>query len=154
MADLLDRLVEQVPYLGFLGIRLDRHGDELTVVLPFKEALIGNPVPRALHGGATAAFLEVTAVGQLCAETGLVGTDQNGEPGAGWPLLPRTIDFTIDYLRPGLPRDAYARAHVSRAGRRFASVRVEAWQEARARPFAQAVGHFLMPPRPGSGAGA
>ena len=31
-------------------------------------------------------------------------------------------------------------------GRRYASVHVEAWQDNRARLFAQATGHFLMPP--------
>jgi acyl-coenzyme A thioesterase PaaI-like protein len=63
------------------------------------------------------------------------------------PRLPKTIDFTVDYLRTGLPRDAYARARVNRSGRRYASVHVEAWQDNRARPFAQATGHFLMPSR-------
>jgi acyl-coenzyme A thioesterase PaaI-like protein len=62
------------------------------------------------------------------------------------PRLPKTIDFTVDYLRSGLPRDAYARARVNRSGRRYASVHVEAWQDNRARLFAQATGHFLMPP--------
>ena len=62
-----------------------------------------------------------------------------------FPPLPKTIDFTIDYLRAGLPRDAYARARVNRSGRRYASVHVEAWQDNRARLFAQATGHFLMP---------
>ena len=61
------------------------------------------------------------------------------------PRLPKTIDFTVDYLRSGLPRDAYARARVVRSGRRYASVHVEAWQDNRARLFAQATGHFLMP---------
>jgi acyl-coenzyme A thioesterase PaaI-like protein len=61
------------------------------------------------------------------------------------PRLPKTIDLTVDYLRSGLPRDAYARAEIARSGRRYASVRVEAWQDNRARPFAQASGHFLMP---------
>jgi acyl-coenzyme A thioesterase PaaI-like protein len=63
------------------------------------------------------------------------------------PSLPKTIDFTVDYLRSGLPRDAYARARVARAGRRYASVNVEAWQDNRARLFTQANGHFLMPER-------
>ena len=62
-----------------------------------------------------------------------------------FPPLPKTIDFTVDYLRSGLPRDAYARARVNRSGRRYASVHVEAWQDNRARLFAQATGHFLMP---------
>ena len=65
------------------------------------------------------------------------------------PRLPKTIDFTVDYLRSGLPRDAYARARVNRSGRRYASVHVEAWQDNRARPIAQATGHFLMPDREG-----
>lgn len=63
--------------------------------------------------------------------------------------LPKTVDFTVDYLRSGLPRDAYARARVNRSGRRFASVHVEAWQDNRTRLFAQGTGHFLMPERNG-----
>jgi acyl-coenzyme A thioesterase PaaI-like protein len=65
------------------------------------------------------------------------------------PRLPKTIDFTVDYLRSGLPRDAYARAKVNRSGRRYASVYVEAWQDNRTRTYAQATGHFLMPRRDG-----
>ncbi|MEO1152880.1 MAG: PaaI family thioesterase, partial [Pseudomonadota bacterium] len=49
----------------------------------------------------------------------------------------------------GLPRDAYARARVTRSGRRYASVMVEAWQDNRDRLIAQATGHFLMPTRDG-----
>ena len=63
------------------------------------------------------------------------------------PRLPKTIDFTVDYLRSGLPRDCYARARVNRSGRRYASVHVEAWQDNRSRLVAQATGHFLMPDR-------
>ena len=72
--------------------------------------------------------------------------------GKALPPLPRTIDFTVDYLRSGLPRDAYARARILRSGRRYASVTVEAWQDNRARLFAQGTGHFLMPDPAGDGA--
>ena len=41
------------------------------------------------------------------------------------------------------------RARVNRQGRRYASVHVEAWQDHRQKLFAQATGHFLMPPRDG-----
>ena len=78
-----------------------------------------------------------------------VGRDRGGRRpcrDAAAAGLPKTIDFTVDYLRAGLPRDAYARARVNRSGRRYASVHVEAWQDNRARLFAQATGHFLMPP--------
>jgi acyl-coenzyme A thioesterase PaaI-like protein len=145
----LRRLVEAVPYIQFLGIRFDRRGDELTAILPFDDALIGNPRLPALHGGATAAFLEVAAIVELswtsiwdAMETGQLDPSSVRAKGLA---MPKTIDFTIDYLRPGLPRDAYARARVNRSGRRYASVHVEAWQDNRSRLFAQATGHFLMP---------
>ena len=61
-------------------------------------------------------------------------------------VLPGFAILTYRGRRSGLPRDAYARARVNRSGRRYASVHVEAWQDNRARLFAQASGHFLMPP--------
>jgi acyl-coenzyme A thioesterase PaaI-like protein len=152
----LRALVEAVPYIRFLGIHFDRRGDELTAVLPYADELIGNPLIPALHGGATAAFLETTAIIVLAwtlmweeMESGTLDPAALA-PGA-MPPLPRTIDITIDYLRSGLPRDAYARARVNRSGRRYASVHVEAWQDNRARLFAQATGHFLMPDHDGGG---
>jgi acyl-coenzyme A thioesterase PaaI-like protein len=150
----LRALTEAVPYIGFLGIRFDRRGDELTALLPYDDKLIGNPMIPALHGGAIAAFLEVAAIVEL--SWTLIWEEIEGgtlDPArltaASLPRLPKTIDFSIDYLRSGLPRDAYARARVNRSGRRYASVFVEAWQDNRARPFAQATGHFLMPERDG-----
>ncbi|MCX7644608.1 MAG: PaaI family thioesterase [Rhodobacteraceae bacterium] len=148
----LAALVRGVPYIQFLGVSFDRRGDELTAVLPFDEKLIGNPLLPALHGGATAAFLEVTALIELAwsllweqMESGALDPAQLTPE--TMPRLPKTIDFTVDYLRSGLPRDAYARARVNRSGRRYASVHVEAWQDNRGRPIAQATGHFLMPAR-------
>lgn len=146
----LKALVEGVPYIQFLGVEFDRRGDELTAIMPFSEGLIGNPVLPALHGGATAAFLEVTAIiglswSLLWDEIERGDLDPDALVRGDLPRLPRTVSFTVDYLRSGLPRDAYARARVNRSGRRYASVHVEAWQDNRARPFAQATGHFVMP---------
>ncbi|MGX0879261.1 acyl-coenzyme A thioesterase PaaI-like protein [Roseovarius sp. MBR-154] len=148
----LKALVEGVPYIRFLGVQFERRGDELTAVMPFDEKLIGNPLLPALHGGATAAFLEITSIiglswGHLWEEIESGKTDVETLTEGRLPRLPKTIDFTVDYLRSGLPRDAYARAQVNRSGRRYASVHVEAWQDNRSRPFAQATGHFLMPRR-------
>jgi uncharacterized protein (TIGR00369 family) len=139
----LRALVAGVPYIGFLGITFDRRGDELTAILPFDDRLIGNPTIPALHGGVTAAFLETAAIIEL--SWSLMWDAMETGQGATLPALPKTIDFTVDYLRSGLPRDAYARARVNRSGRRYASVHVEAWQDNRARLFAQGTGHFLMP---------
>lgn len=145
----LRALAGDVPYISYLGVTFDRRGDELTAVLPFDHKIVGNPILPAIHGGVTAAFLEISAVIEL-AWTVLWDDIESGaidladlEPGR-LPDLPKTIDFTVDYLRSGLPRDAYARARVNRSGRRYASVHVEAWQDNRARLFAQATGHFLM----------
>jgi len=143
----LSSLVKAVPYISFLGVEFDRRGDELTAILPFDEMLIGNPMLPAIHGGVTAAFLEITAMIGL-SWSGLWGEIESGNVELpAIPRLPKTIDFTVDYLRTGLPRDAYARARVNRSGRRYASVHVEAWQDNRQRLFAQATGHFLMPQR-------
>jgi len=119
----LDRLITNVPYIQFLGVQFDRRGDELTVVLPFSEQNIGNPALPAIHGGVTASFLEIAAIIEL-----------------SWSSI-------WDEMEDGetLPRDAYARARVVRAGRRYASVHVEGWQDNRSKLFAQATGHFLMP---------
>jgi len=148
----LNSLVGSVPYIRFLGIEFERRGDELTATMPFADKLIGNPMIPALHGGATAAFLEVTATIELSwaslwndMEAGVI--DPSKVEGAGMPRLPKTIDFSVNYLRSGLPRDSYARARVVRSGRRYATVHVEGWQDNRSRLFAQASGHFLMPTR-------
>ena len=146
----LAALVGGVPYIRFLGIGFDRRGDELTALMPFDDKLIGDPRLPAIHGGATSAFLEVTAIIELSwsilwEEMESDRLDPATLDPQNLPRLPRTIDFTVDYLRSGLPRDAYARARITRSGRRYASVQAEAWQDNRARPFAQAIGHFLMP---------
>ena len=145
----LRALVGGIPYVQFLGIRFDRRGDELTALLPFDDKLIGNPFLPALHGGVTSAFLEITGMIELSwsmlwedMEKGTL--DPRALDETHLPRLPKTIDFTVDYLRTGLPRDAYARARVNRSGRRYASVHVEAWQDNRSRMFAQATRHFLI----------
>ncbi|MDN3712261.1 PaaI family thioesterase [Paracoccus cavernae] len=155
----LQTIVGVIPYAAWLGISFDRRGDELTAVMAYAERNIGNPLLPALHGGAIAAFLETAAVVQLAWARswddieGGRSQSEGTRPASSMPVgggdealrLPKTIDFTVDYLRSGLPRDAYARARIVRSGRRYASVQVEAWQDNRERLFAQATGHFLMP---------
>ncbi len=150
----LSALVSGVPYMQYLGVRFDRRGDELTALLPYDDKLIGNPMLPAIHGGVTAAFLEITAMVTLNwaylwqdIESGALDLDDMTR--GTLPRLPKTIDFTVDYLRSGLPRDAYGRARVTRSGRRYASVQAEAWQDNRDRPIAQANAHFLMPRKEG-----
>lgn len=129
--DQLRALIDNIPYASFLGIRIDRAGDEMTAVLPFQDMLIGNPMLPALHGGVIGALLETTAMVQLLA-------DVESE------TMPKPVDISIDYLRSGKPTDTFARAQVAKQGRRVANVRCEAWQETRAKPIAVLHGHFLL----------
>ena len=146
----LSQLIDSIPYITFLGVDFDRRGDEITAILPYKDELIRNPSLPALHGGSIAAFLEISAIIGLSWAQIWHQIEDSG-PGGGYSddagnfTLPKTIDFSVDYLRSGLPRDSYARAKVNRAGRRYASVHVEAWQDNRDKLFAQGTGHFLMP---------
>ncbi|MEO1686408.1 MAG: PaaI family thioesterase [Pseudomonadota bacterium] len=146
----LAMLLERIPFVQFLDVRFERMGDELTARLVYSEKIIGNPFLPAIHGGVTGAFLEIAAQVEL-AWSVIWERMEAGGPAAeaiergAFPPMPKTVDFTVDYLRSGLPRDAYARAVINRAGRRYASVRVEAWQDRRSRPFAAATGHFVMP---------
>jgi uncharacterized protein (TIGR00369 family) len=126
-----DALLDRLPYARFLGLKTLIAGDEMTVVMPYADRLIGNPMIPALHGGSTAALLEMTAIAQV----------------ALWsprPRLPRPINVTVAYLRTGRPVDVYARARINRAGRRVAHVLAEAWQEAHDQPIASLTAHFLL----------
>ncbi len=127
----LEALIGRIPYAGFLGLRPELRGDELTVVMPYLERNIGNPMLPALHGGVIGALMELTAVAQIYVSQGA-------------QRLPKTIDVSIDYLRSGKPADCFARARVTRLGRRIANVAVEAWQFERADPIATMRGHFLV----------
>ena len=129
----MQALVEAIPYARFLGVAVDRKGNELTTVMTFRDRLIGNTTLPAIHGGVLGAFLEMTAVIQLLFDTSC-------------ERLPKTIDISVDFLRSGRPIDCYGRAFVTRHGRRVANVRSEVWQEEKSRPIAAAHGHFLLAP--------
>jgi uncharacterized protein (TIGR00369 family) len=129
--DDLSAFLAAIPYARFLGMGATRAGDEMTAILPYAPHLIGNMQIPALHGGVLGAFMEMTALLQLS-----IDERQKRQP--------RTIDVTIEYLRPGRPLTTYARADVRKVGRRIANVHVEAWQDLRASPVAALRGHFML----------
>lgn len=130
-AERLEIFLGRVPYVRFLGMKAELAGDEMTATLPFAPHLVGNIVMPALHGGVLGAFMEMTALAQLSVIS----------PAA---RVHKTIDITIEYLRPGKAQVTYARADVRKVGRQIANVHVEAWQEARSKPVAFLRGHFLL----------
>ena len=130
-ADVLRDYLDRAPMVQTLGMRCEIKGDEMTAILPFCENLIGNSTIRALHGGAIATFLEVTAMAQL-----FLASDIERPP--------RPINLTVDYLRQGHAEDLYARATITKLGRRMASVRAEAWQSERSKPVSAIMAHFQV----------
>lgn len=106
----LSKLIKSIPYISFLGVEFDRRGDEITAILPFKNDLVGNPNLPALHGGSIAAFLEISAIIEL-SWMQIWREIENPKLKADYLIdleilsLPKTIDFSVDYLRSGLPRD-------------------------------------------------
>ena len=129
--DPLAAFLAGIPYARFLGMSASRAGDEMTAILPYAPQLIGNAQIPALHGGVLGAFMEMTALLQLT-----IDERQHRQP--------RTIDITIEYLRPGRALTTFARADVRKIGRRIVNVHVEAWQEMRAAPVAALRGHFML----------
>jgi uncharacterized protein (TIGR00369 family) len=121
-------LLDAWPYARFLGVRLEPGATGPIAVLPFDPKLIGNPILPALHGGVVASFLELAALAKL---------DAAGRRA-------RTIDITVDYLRPARPVTFYAEARILKLGRRVANLAVEAWQEDRDSPVAALRGHFMI----------
>lgn len=127
------RLAEAIPYARWLGLAFQADGPGLLARLRFHDDLVGNASVPALHGGTIGALLESTAIFEVLwrMETA---------------VLPKTITFTVDYLRPAKLQDVHARATVTRQGRRVANVRAEAWQDDPARPVATANAIFLVLP--------
>lgn len=129
-------LRERVPYAAFLDVRVTMEQQTPLFHLPFRPSLIGNTVLPALHGGVVAGFMENAALLHL-----LLSLDES--------KVPKSIDFSIDYLRSANAVDSYAACEVARQGRRVAQVQIRCWQNeaghpGRTRDVALARAHFLL----------
>lgn len=112
-------LVACIPYARWLGVRITRSGAGTPEFqLPFRDELIGNYRLPALHGGVTAGFAENAATLYL-----LLTQDE--------PRIPKTVDFSIDYLRSAHAVDLHARCTVERLGHRIAQVQARVTQHDR-----------------------
>jgi uncharacterized protein (TIGR00369 family) len=131
-AETLALWIEKVPYAAYLGIKVEVSNDDILFILPENEKLVGNPSLPALHGGVVGAFMEQSAAFQLVAKMRT-------------PVLPKIINFSLDYLRPVRLQEAYARCVVTRQGKMVANVSITVWQQDKDRPNATARAHFLIP---------
>lgn len=124
-------LIAAIPYSAWIGVRVVAVGEQLQFLLPFQHSLTGNPKLPALHGGVVAGFLESAGVLQL-----LMVADET--------RVPKSIDFSIDYLRSAQCVDTLAVCTVTRLGRRVAQVQIRCWQDDITRTVAVARAHFLL----------
>jgi len=105
-----------IPFNRFLGIRSVEIGDGVVVLeLPFRPEFIGNPVTRALHGGAISSILDPCGGLAVWSQIGLED-------------LVSTVDLRIDYLRPAVgDADLQAKGSVIRLGNRVGVVELRAY---------------------------
>lgn len=125
-------LVARIPYAVYLGIVMEQDAQGPVFRLPFHDRLVGNRNLPAVHGGVVAGFMENAALLHLlCLEPRHIG-------------IPKTIDFSIDYLRSAGPHESHARCVVTRLGRRVAQVQINCWQDKPEVPVALARTHLLL----------
>lgn len=125
------RLVDLVPYARMLGMKFSVTDKGLLFELPFRKDLVGNYLLPAIHGGVVAAFMEHSALLQILWNQESV-------------VLPKVVDFSIDYLRPARAETTFVNCSVIRQGQRIANVAASAWQGRPENMVATARMHFLL----------
>ena len=128
-----DRIEALTPYARSLGIVVDSYEDGVPVLtVPFDSNVEGRP--GVFHGGATSGLLETAGYAALrCALA-----DREEQP----QLKP--VNITVQFLSAAKSKPTFAKARITKLGRRNANLAVEAWQEDRDRPVASAVMNILM----------
>jgi acyl-coenzyme A thioesterase PaaI-like protein len=130
MGDLvLQQQINRVPYARTLGIEIAV--EEGRFLLPVKKSNIGNPTLPALHGGAIAGFMELSA---------MIHVLQHSKS----EKIPKVVDFAVDYVRAGKYVPTHSRCKLVYLGRRMINVSISAWQEDEAAPIAMARAQFLV----------
>jgi uncharacterized protein (TIGR00369 family) len=122
-----------IPHCGVIGIEVkdvDKTG--VTMVLPYREDLVGDPRSGVLHGGAITTLID--SVSGVSVYVGL---------GAFAAIA--TLDLRIDYLRPATPHiDLLARAECYKVTRQIAFVRAIAHHGDVNDPVAHSVSTFMI----------
>ena len=124
-------ILDLIPYSSFIGAQARLDNDQVLYWLDRRPANIGNPSLPAIHGGVIGGFLELAAAIEI-----LYTLDVN--------LVPKVVDFSLDYLRPGRYKTIYANCTVLRQGKKLVNVTATAWQDDPQTPIANARCHFLV----------
>ena len=127
------RYVGAVPHNQALGLRVvDYMPERLSLALPYRENLVGNPETGVLHGGCITSLMDATCGGAVILSLAA-------------PRRIATLDLRIDYVRPGLPhQEVICDAHCYKVTRHVAFVRATAHHGDTANPIATASGTFVV----------
>lgn len=131
---LVELMCRHIPHAHLQGIRLERvDGEEVTLRLPYRDELVGNPETGAIHGGALTVLLDqALGIAGLCCDR--VGNKMTA-----------TLDLRIDHLGVApAGRDILASARVYRATRRILFVEGIAYCDSRESPIARATGSWVL----------
>ncbi|QHS10042.1 PaaI family thioesterase [Sinimarinibacterium sp. NLF-5-8] len=125
-------LLARIPYARHLGLEIQQGQTGIEVHLPYREALVGNSMLPALHGGVIGGLIEISA--RIAAQS------QDAET-----RRPRILDCNIDYLRSARAQSTFANAEIIRQGRRTSLVQVTCRQEGASAPIASGRVQLLFP---------
>lgn len=124
------------PYAQALGITVDHdEAGEPVLRVDFSTRVQGRP--GFLHGGAMSGLMEMAGFAALRAQLAARGEAE---------MRLKPVNIQVEFLRGGTEQVTYAKGTVTRAGRRVALVKVEAWQDDRAKPIALAQIKVLLVP--------
>ncbi len=111
---------EFIPFNKWLGMKvLQMSRGHVTVSIPWRPEIIGDPTIPALHGGVIGAVAD--AAGGIAVWTALENSVARVS----------TVDMRVDYLRPGRQETLVAVAHVIRSGSRLGWADVRLHHEGR-----------------------
>jgi uncharacterized protein (TIGR00369 family) len=140
--DILRQVAEEmIPFNKFLGLRvLAMEQGKVTMEIPWRDELVGDPVKQAMHGGVISMLADVS--GGIAVWSALENPLQRVS----------TIDLRVDYLRPGRLEPLIAEAATVRVGRSVGVADVRLFHaSARADSVATGKGVYVIKtPRHGS----
>jgi len=119
-----------MPFNQLLGLTISKFdAKESEISFVWQDKLIGNPLQKILHGGVTAAALDLA--GGVVAAANIIEQLDDLSPEKIQQSLSRlgTIDLRTDYLRPGRGESFIATAKIIRSGSKVAVARMELHNE-------------------------
>ena len=128
-----DDFVAHVPHCVELGMRCLHVGPcEATMVIPYRDELVGDPTRRVVFGGVITTLLDQAGgVATLCSLAEIAAI--------------ATLDLRIDYLRAAEPGcDLFGHALCFKRTRNVAFVRGQAYDRDREDPFATCIATFML----------